>query len=214
MKTLWIFISFLLLTIFLSCSNSVELKRKNKELNKLNSQLQDSLEKLITQPDFIGFPENLEIDTTKGLFGKIVIDTLVLFAEYADCGEWGGHREWLKIYNTEELTKAIFIYDSVACRHQNEGKKYFQTEKTIYTIDKDLQQEVLYYLFDLNRMTFLEQEMVTNAANLFSASINHRKDIPPLFNYDISFIFCYFKWNHFQKLKEKIKTTAKTVTHN
>src|SRR5690606_31208784 len=111
-------------------------------------------------------------------------------------------------------TKAIFIYDSVVCRHQNEGKKYFQTEKIVYTIDKDLQQEVLYYLFDLNRMTLLEQEMVANAANLFSASINHRKDLPQFFSYDISFTDWSFKWNHFQKLKEKIKTTAKTVTHN
>ena len=99
-----------------------------------------------------------------------------------------------------------FIYDSVVCRYNNEGKKYFQTEKSVYTINKSLQQEIIYYLFDLNRMTLLEQEMMANAANSYQAYIKNGSDLPLLLNYQISFIDWSFSWNHFQRLKKKIQT--------
>ncbi len=208
MKTLWTIISISILTLNFSCSNQTELEEKNQKLTDQNIQLRDSIERLSVRPDFSGFPDSLRIDTTQGLFGKIYRDTLVLLAEYADCGEWGGHREWLKIHKDKELTKVTFIYDSVVCRYNNEGKKYFQTEKTVYIIDKNLQQEIIYYLFDINRMTLLDQEMMANAANSYEVYIKSGSDLPLLFNYQISFIDWSFSWNHFQRLKKKIKTNV------
>ncbi|MFI2744335.1 hypothetical protein ACG2LH_16490 [Zhouia sp. PK063] len=206
MKKLWTLIAISILNV--SCSNKVELEQKNKELTDQNLLLLDSINRLSFRPDFSGFPDSLRIDTTQGLLGKIYNDTLVILAEYADCGEWGGHREWLKIHKDKDLTKVTFTYDSVACRYKNEGKKYFQTEKTTYTIDKNLQQEVIYYLFDINRMTLLNQKVGSNAANSYEVYIKSSSDLPLLFNLQISFIDWSFNWDHFQKLKNKIKTNA------
>lgn len=208
MKTNTKFIPFFLLTIILSCSNNSEIEKENKELIGQNNALKDSIEILKSRPDFSGYPDSLRIDTTSGFFGTLYSDTLILSAEYADCGEWGGHRETLKIYIDKGLTKAIFVYDSVDCRFQNEGKKYFRTENTVFIINENLQQEIIYYLFDLNRMAFLEQEMYSNAANGFSAFIKQGLDIPQLFNYGISFYDLSFNWNHFDRLRYKIETTA------
>ena len=211
MKILWILISISILTLSLSCSDHDDLEKKNQDLTNQNIRLRDSIDFLSARPDLSGFPDSLRIDTTGGLFGSLYSDTLILLAEYTDCGEWGGHREWLKIHRDIELTKVTFIYDSVVCRYNNEGKKYFQTEKSVYTINKSLQQEIIYYLFDLNRMTLLEQEMMANAANSYQAYIKNGSDLPLLLNYQISFIDWSFSWNHFQRLKKKIQTNANNV---
>ena len=187
MKTFSTLISILILILSFSCSNHIDLKEKNQELSDQNIRLRDSIDQLSVRPDFSGFPDSLRVDTTKGLFGNLYGDTLILLAEYADCGEWGGHREWIKIHNDKDFTKVTFIYDSVVCRYNNEGKKYFQTEKTIYTIDKNLQQEVIYFLFDINRMTLLNQEMMANAANSYKVYIKSGYDLPLPFNFQISF---------------------------
>ena len=211
MKILWTVISISILTLSLSCSDRDDLEKKNQDLTNQNIRLRDSIVHLSSRLDLSGFPDNLRIDTTSGLFGSLYSDTLILLAEYADCGEWGGHREWLKIHRDKEITKVIFVYDSVVCRYKNEGKKYFQTEKSVYTINKSLQQEIIYYLFDLNRMTLLDQEMLANAANSYQAYIKSGSDLPLLLEYEISFIDWSFRWNHFQTLKKKILTNANNV---
>ena len=211
MKILWTVISISILTLSLSCSDRDDLEKQNQELTNQNIRLRDSIVHLSSRLDLSGFPDNLRIDTTSGLFGSLYSDTLILLAEYADCGEWGGHREWLKIHRDKEITKVIFVYDSVVCRYKNEGKKYFQTEKSVYTINKSLQQEIIYYLFDLNRMTLLDQEMLANAANSYQAYIKSGSDLPLLLEYEISFIDWSFRWNHFQTLKKKIQTNANNV---
>ena len=185
MKILWILISISILTLSLSCSDHDDLEKKNQDLTNQNIRLRDSIVHLSSRPDLSGFPDSLRIDTTSGLFGSLYSDTLILLAEYADCGEWGGHREWLKIHRDKEITKVTFVYDSVVCRYNNEGKKYFQTEKSVYTINKSLQQEIIYYLFDLNRMTLLYQEMLANAANSYKAYIKSGSDLPLLIEYEI-----------------------------
>lgn len=183
----------------------------NKKLTEQREGLQDSIKQLLSRPNFSGFPVGLRIDTSRGYFGKLYLDTLVLGAQFSECGEWGGHREWLKIYmDQRNITKAIFIKDSVVCRFKNQGKKYFRVENSVFTIEKNLQQEISNYLLDLNRMTFMEQVMYANAANSYSANIKSGAGgIPKLFNYNISFYDLSFKWDHFERLRDKIKKGSK-----
>lgn len=203
MKTLLALASAMLISTIVSCNSGSEKEAKIEELVIQNNRLRDSLNQLTTLSNLVNFPNSLEIDTTSGLFGKLTLDTLVLFAEYADCGEWGGHHEWLKIYIQDKITKAMYIRDSVACRYNNMGRKYFPIEKTTFILRKSLQQEVIYYLLDLNRMSFLDMEMNTNSANSYAAFIKDGSRLPLQTRYQVSLLDPSFSWNHFEMLIKK-----------
>jgi hypothetical protein len=45
-------------------------------------------------------------------------DTLRLFTQYADCGEWGGHHEHLKVFLANELVLE-YTKDTVSCENDD-----------------------------------------------------------------------------------------------
>lgn len=92
-------------------------------------------------------------------------DSLTLFAEYKECGEWGGHSEIFKIYRDGKEIKATYTKDSVNC-------KAGLTRKIIYEKRLDLsprgQEWVIEYIQNLLSQNFINNPPLSNAGEYYS----------------------------------------------
>jgi len=94
----------------------------------------------------------VEINKFENYFYKFhAEDTLMIYARFSECGEWGGHREIFKIYrDTNNNFISNFIKDTVKCEEDDfieyKGKIVFSFSKTLTTEDQILIQNYLWNL--------------------------------------------------------------------
>lgn len=106
--------------------------------------------------------------TVSGLDNLRGSDTLVLMGRFADCGEWGGHREVIKIFRQENGLLATYERDTVKCPDPS----YFDrriVERLSGELDQAKQQRVVAYLQELTERTFYD-EGISNAGDSYTAT--------------------------------------------
>jgi hypothetical protein len=94
-------------------------------------------------------------------------DTLTLFARYNECGEFGGHTEVFRIYQSEKNEiYADYKKDTLDCKDRATRKIiYSQTFK----LDRKVQQLVIRYLGELLNQNFIDKGFVGHAGEYYSA---------------------------------------------
>jgi hypothetical protein len=121
-------------------------------------------------------------------------DTLTLYAEYADCGEWGGHMEKLYVTNTENILWISFYKDTVSCDNEPNvsRKKIIEKSKILETNERN---KVVKYINKFLVDSKIEQETWSNASNYFK-----------IINKDSTFEFVDRKmsWKEFRILRDEI----------
>lgn len=77
-------------------------------------------------------------------------DTLTLYAQYSECGEWGGHQEWLRIYRGEDDELwAVYQRDTVVtCQGPIQHNRKPLTPRMIL-LTEDHRGAILRYMHDL-----------------------------------------------------------------
>jgi len=96
-------------------------------------------------------------------------DTIFIKSQFADCGEWGGHKELLKAYNSERKIKLTYIKYKINCGKRDYKGSIVQ-EKDItknFILSKSQQTVLMNYINNLMRLKFVEQKF-SNSGNSFS----------------------------------------------
>ena len=94
-------------------------------------------------------------------------DTLTLYAQYKECGEWGGHIEVFKIYKNEKKEMwANYKKDSANCNGPISRKVIY--EKSLKLTDED-QALIIQYMHDLLDLDFSNDPFFSNAGEYYSA---------------------------------------------
>ncbi|MEP1025998.1 MAG: hypothetical protein ABJG68_07320 [Crocinitomicaceae bacterium] len=137
--------------------------------------------------------------------GRLYNDTLILEAEYVECGEWGGDKEWLKIYKIRDTTLCLFLHDSADCKNHNYQTRYTRIDSSLHVIDRKDEAAVINYLHELTKLAFLSQYPISNACGSFSAKVTAGNDIGPLFQFEASTHDWSFRWLEFIKLRDQLK---------
>ena len=209
----------LVLIVAFSCNNSshnVSIAKQNNSSNESGTTY-DSIKSgyggYIVFVDSLNLTSTLSIECKKvkpldwngsreslgDLFGN---DTLKLFAEFCQCGEFGGDKEYILIYRVDTNLKCIIIKDSVSCHFD----KYYRISEERFPLSESSTAAVVDYLELLLRYSFIDKVWDSNVAGYFSASLergdDNRKDI----SMDVYDSEC--KWIYFDILKHEIKTAA------
>jgi hypothetical protein len=118
-------------------------------------------------------------------------DTLKLFAKYTDCGEWGGHHEYLLIYRESNLILR-YSRDSVQCSEPN----VFRTKlpDIVKSLDNTSRRAIEEYILLVDRLSREPQRTGSNAINGFYVLVGD-KEVRYLDSFD---------WDEFDKLTKKI----------
>lgn len=136
-------------------------------------------------------------------------DTLRLFAEFCQCGEFGGNRENILIYRVDSTFECLITKDSVACRFDENGHKYFRIFNEKYPLYESSMVVVIDYLELLLRYSLRSIEKDAPVAGYFSATmhrgVDFRKDLS-IDMYDVE-----VNWIYFDILKHEIQTSHSTV---
>ena len=106
--------------------------------------------------------------TDSGLDNLRGSDTLVLIGRFADCGEWGGHHEVIKVYRRDNALRATYERDTVKCPDPS----YFNrriVERSEARVDPSMEQHIVAYLKDLAERSFVD-EGLNNAGDAFVAT--------------------------------------------
>lgn len=98
-------------------------------------------------------------------------DTLKLFVQFANCGEWGGHHEYINVFKDSlNKTKATLTIDSVNCERYSEDQTFSKTrnifikaEKYINEYDEERISKFLQYLVECN----LHEQGFSNAGDYY-----------------------------------------------
>lgn len=136
-------------------------------------------------------------------------DTLKIFAEFAQCGEFGGNREYIYVYRADSTFESRIMKDSVVCHSNQNEKKIIRIENETYSLSKTASKAITDYLELLLRYSLKEKEWHTNVAGYFSASItrgvNYRRD------FSIDVFDSEGLWIYFDILKNEIKVSGNTA---
>ncbi len=131
---------------------------------------------------------------------KRSLDTLTIFAEFADCGEWGGHHEKFIIYsNWTDTLVARFTIDSVRCSEIYDKNNRKVLIDTSFYINSKNETQISKYIQELAKMKLYEVT-TSNSGNLY---VVHNSN---------SFLYITFydtreKWEGFMELKKKLLRT-------
>jgi hypothetical protein len=145
----------------------------------------------------------------KHLLGNLRYDTLLLAADYSECGEFGGHHEIIKVYMREQeraqmrnspeweslpLTVAWFL-DSTQCP-QPRVKFIFKKQRLLKMEDEIL---IVQYMQALLSENLKDNGMtMSNAGNRYSVRKARKKDV------QIDYWDVHHAWNEFEILREKL----------
>lgn len=155
--------------------------------------------------------DSLRIDNSKGPLGRLYQgDTLVLFAQYSECGEFGGHKEWMKIFSDNNVLKCQLIYDSIDRDSPGETLTVSRLDNSILQMTKTAQFSAIKYLNELTQMSFWSQEPDFHVGNLYSAVVRSSMQWEQDTIFEVWWWDQSLHWAGFQELKKKIKTTANT----
>jgi len=96
-------------------------------------------------------------------------DTVLIKSKFADCGEWGGHDEIIKIYSENKLTKLVYTKYKVNCGVRDDKGSIVQNEEVRKKIVLSTSQKVglMNYINNLMHYNFMENEF-GNSGNSFS----------------------------------------------
>jgi len=96
-------------------------------------------------------------------------DTLLIKSRFADCGEWGGHNEIIKIYSENKLTKLVYTKYKVDCGVRDDKGSIVQNEEVRKKMVLSTSQKVglMNYINNLMHYNFIENEL-GNSGNSFS----------------------------------------------
>lgn len=96
-------------------------------------------------------------------------DTIFIKSRFADCGEWGGHNEIIKIYTEKEQTKLIYTKYRVDCGVRDSTGSIVQNEEAKKNIVLSTSQKagLMNYINNLMHYKFIENEF-GNSGNSFS----------------------------------------------
>ncbi|CAM4390132.1 hypothetical protein [Zobellia nedashkovskayae] len=195
---------------FFSCEQA-ESRKSVKILSEENIKLKDSINKILSTKEKAFLKDSVVIDYSKGLLGRLYYsDTLVLSARFADCGEFGGHKEFLKIYSNKEKFQCLFINKMVDC--EKSYTDYVKIDSTLFELSEKNQRSVIEYLSELTEISMLEQGLSNNYSNDYEMVLNTARSGAPYFteNPIMSLFFQddSLKWSAYIKLREEIKTNA------
>ncbi|WP_125916888.1 hypothetical protein [Hymenobacter coccineus] len=131
----------------------------------------------------------------------IINDTLKLSAHFDECGEFGGHREQIRIYNLRStnpngvlnILNADLLVDTIKC--PSNRKRKFKKTKTKRLADND-KAIVLDYMNDLFEHSFNE-ELISNAGKSYTIECK----MPRI---SMSYIDDEQGWNGFYNLKNSL----------
>ncbi|MBC7000897.1 hypothetical protein [Cytophaga sp. FL35] len=207
---------FTLLILTIASCGKQNSKKKINILSEQNLKLKDSIENLLRTKESKFLSDSVKIDFSKGILGVLnypyYSDTLVLSARFADCGEFGGHKEYLKIYVADEKYICLFINKSIDCSQSY--SKYTKIDTLTYELNEINQKRVLDYLLKLTEVSMLQQDLITNFSNYYEIEqlSGYTKDFDILESHEkrLHFRDQSLKWKEFEKLRENIKTTANT----
>ncbi|MCJ8153565.1 hypothetical protein MKJ01_07280 [Chryseobacterium sp. SSA4.19] len=96
-------------------------------------------------------------------------DTLSINSRFDECGEWGGHKEYIKIYSSDKKEILKYTKYKVNCGNTNHVGQIIQTKdfsKTI-VLSKAQNKAVMYYMNNLLQLKFITQSF-GNSGNSFS----------------------------------------------
>jgi hypothetical protein len=101
-------------------------------------------------------------------------DTLIIEARFADCGEWGGHKERFEIYRKNDNNLSVhYSRDTVNCPDPS----YFNrriVEEWSGKLSKEDQLTVIKFINELITMSF-KDEGECNTANYYSITRRNKK---------------------------------------
>ncbi len=122
-------------------------------------------------------------------------DTLILRGHFADCGEWGGHHEVIRIYRQDNALRATYERDTVKCPDPS----YFNrriVESLEGQLDQSMEKRIVAYLQSLTERTFLD-EGISNAGDVYAAT---REDM------GLELVYRNYNqnWNGFAELKRSL----------
>lgn len=206
----------LLFLIFHSCKNTA-VEKDSDILGQENLKLRDSIDEILSMRKKIYLTDSVRMDFSKGILGTLYYsDTLVLSGRFADCGEFGGHKEYLKIYSYKERKLCLFIDKSIDCK-----KSYFEytdIDSTLYELTNKNQQRIVNYLLELTEVSLYQQDLARNYSNDYEARINSGLSGEPYFLVN-PMMSLYFQdqslmWKEFIEMSDDIKTTARKVVYN
>ena len=122
-------------------------------------------------------------------------DTLTLTARFCECGEFGGHKEKIKVfsnYKSEYFVK--YIKDSIDINCPNDfDKNAVIIKDTLFKIDVYKQKQIVKYLDKLYKKT-VNNYSLSSSNEYFEASTKH--NVLKLFTAEPE-----NKWNEFRKLQ-------------
>ncbi|QHT65554.1 hypothetical protein GXP67_02180 [Rhodocytophaga rosea] len=133
-------------------------------------------------------------------------DTLKLYAEFVDCGEFGGNREYINVFRKDSILECTLIQDSVVCNFDEYGRKYFRKAQQTLPLSESASQSITDYLELLLRYSLKGSELHSHAAGYFSATITRGVDYRKDFSFDV--YDSEGQWIYFDILKNEIKTSA------
>lgn len=136
--------------------------------------------------------------TGSGLDNLRGSDTLVLMGRFADCGEWGGHHEVIKIFRRDNGLLATYERDTVKCPDPS----YFDrriVERLNGKLDQAKQQLVVAYLQELTERTFLD-EGISHAGEVYVA-------VREGMGLELVYRNYHQNWNGFVELKRSLFDT-------
>lgn len=221
MKNIWFII--LILGILLGCRNSnkksssILLNENHKTFNsKLDSIKLGNGGYLIFDDttDFASFlskecrkrnplENSIKLHSLGDIYEK---DTLKLSAEFCQCGEFGGNKEYIIVYRNKKSLECQIITDSVVCHHEQEPAKYYRIFAAKYKINQKSAEAIVNYLELLLRYSIRDKDMKTAASSNFNATIYNSA-----FNRETLKIELFDNegiWVEFDLLKSIIKTSA------
>lgn len=135
------FLAFVLL-LFIGCSDKKYHEKANSELPKY------SLENILT-------------------YDKE--DTIFIKSRFADCGEWGGHSELIKIYRSEKKLKLTYIKFKVDCDMRDSLGSIIQNKELTKHVSLSNSQQLILmnYMNDLMKFQFLKEEILHSGNSFY-----------------------------------------------
>ncbi len=95
-------------------------------------------------------------------------DTIFIESQFQDCGEWGGHKEHIKIYYSEKKILLNYIKYKVNCGNRNNVGQIIQEKdfsKTI-VLSEIQSRGIMNYINNLMKLKFIS-ESFGNSGNSF-----------------------------------------------
>ncbi len=196
--------------VFISCEQTY-FRNETSILSEENLKLKDSIDKILSLKERTFLMDSVKIDYSEGVLGTLnYTDTLILSARFADCGEFGGHKEYLKIYSDKEKYMCLFINQIVDC--EKSYTDFVEIDSTLVELSEKNQQRVVEYLLELTKVSMLHQDLADHRSHYYEMYISSGMTGEPYFLESPLMIWKFddqsLNWLGYINLREELKTNA------